>query len=160
MQRTYPCILFLGLLLVVETVVLSAGSSGYHVTKKVVLGGDGGWDYLTVENKSRRLYISRGTHVMVVDADSYAVVGDIPNTNGVHGIAIASDLDKGFTSNGRDGTVTIFEVKTLKVLGTATAGKNPDAIIYDPDSKRVFAFNGSSKDATASDARTGAVAGT
>jgi DNA-binding beta-propeller fold protein YncE len=160
MRRQYPFILLLVLFLAVETVGLNAGSSGYHVSKKTVLGGEGGWDYLTVDSKARRVYISRGTHVMVVDADSYAVVGDIPNTNGVHGIAIASDLGKGFTSNGRDGTVTIFDLKTLKVLGTATAGKNPDAIIYDPASQRVFAFNGSSKDATAIDASTGEVAGT
>jgi DNA-binding beta-propeller fold protein YncE len=97
---------------------------------------------------------------MVVDADSGAVVGDIPNTNGVHGIAIAADFDKGFVTDGRDATVTIFDLKTLKVLGTAPTGKNPDAIIYDPASKRVFAFNGSSKDATAIDAKTGTVAGT
>ena len=136
------------------------GPSGYHVAKKVVLGGEGGWDYLTVDSKARRVYISRGTHVMVVDADNATVVGDIPNTNGVHGIAIADDMDKGFVSDGRDGNVTIFDTKTLKVLGTAPAGKNPDAIIYDPASKRVFAFNGSSKDATAIDAKTGTVAGT
>src|SRR3982074_2630418 len=101
-----------------------------------------------------------GPPVICADRASYAVVGDIPNTNGVHGIAIASDLDKGFTSSGRDCTLTIVSVKTLKVMGTATAGKNPDAIIYDPASKRVFAFNGSSKDATAIDASTGTVAGT
>ena len=140
--------------------ILSAGPSGYHVTKTIKLGGDGGWDYLTVDAKSRRVYISRGTHVMVVDADTGALVGDIPNTNGVHGIAIAPDMDKGFISDGRDNNVTIFEVKTLKVLGTAPTGKNPDAIIYDPDSKRVFAFNGSSNDATAIDAKSGTVAGT
>jgi YVTN family beta-propeller protein len=87
-------------------------------------------------------------------------VGDIPNTNGVHGIALADNMDKGFISDGRDGSVTIFDTKTLKVLGTAPAGKNPDAIIYDAASKRVFAFNGSSKDATAIDAKTGTVAGT
>src|SRR5882762_7926746 len=160
MRNKYPFIMFLVLLLAVETVALNYGSSGYHVTTKTVLGGEGGWDYLTVDSKARRLYISRGTHVMVVDADSYALVGDIPNTNGVHGIAIAPEFSKGFTSNGRDGTVTIFDLKTLKVLGTATAGKNPDAIIYDPASNRVFAFNGSSKDTTAIDASTGAVAGT
>ncbi|HEX9545138.1 MAG TPA: hypothetical protein VF955_08130 [Pyrinomonadaceae bacterium] len=146
--------------LVFASALLNAGPSGYHVTKKIVLGGEGGWDYLTVDSEARRVYISRGTHVMVVDADSGAVVGDIPNTNGVHGIAIAADFDKGFVSDGRDATVTIFDLKTLKVLGTAPTGKNPDAIIYDPASKRVFAFNGSSKDATAIDARTGTVAGT
>ncbi len=146
-------------MLLVST-ILNAGPSGYHVTKTIKLGGDGGWDYLTVDAQARRVYISRGTHVMVVDADSGALVGDIPNTNGVHGIAIAPEMDKGFISDGRDNNVTIFDVKTLKVLGTAPTGKNPDAIIYDPTSKRVFTFNGSSKDATAIDAKTGTVAGT
>jgi DNA-binding beta-propeller fold protein YncE len=151
---------FVGATMLLISTLLNAGPSGYHVTKTIKLGGDGGWDYLTVDAKARRVYISRGTHVMVVDADTGALVGDIPNTNGVHGIAIAPDMDKGFISDGRDNNVTIFDVKTLKVLGTAPTGKNPDAIIYDPDSKRVFAFNGSSKDATAIDAKTGTVAGT
>src|SRR5882724_2322669 len=146
--------------LVFTSALLNAGPSGYHVTKKIVLGGAGGWDALTVDSGARRVYISRGTHVMVVDADTGAVVGDIPNTNGVHDIAIAADLNKGFISDGRDNTVTIFDLKTLKVLGTAPSGKNPDIIIYDPASKRVFAFNGGSKDATAIDAKTGTVAGT
>src|SRR6266849_4441322 len=140
--------------LVFASALLNAGPSGYHVTKKIVLGGEGGWDYLTVDSKARRVYISRGTHVMVADADSGAVVGDIPNTNGVHGIAIVSDMNKGFTSNGRDGTVTVFDLKTLKELNRVTVGKNPDAIIYDPASKRVFTFNRASKDTTAVDAKT------
>ena len=160
MRISLSSVLFVCVLVLLASLVLAAGSSGYHVAKKTVLGGDGGWDYLTVDAKARRIYISRGTHVMVVDADSAAVVGDIPGTNGVHGIAIASDMDKGFISDGRDGNVTIFDTKTLKVLGTTPAGKNPDAIIYDQASKRVFAFNGSSKDATAIDAKTGTVAGT
>jgi DNA-binding beta-propeller fold protein YncE len=138
----------------------AAGSSGYHIAKTFKLGGEGGWDYLTVDSKARRVYISRGTHVMVVDADSGAVIGDIPNTNGVHGIALVPDINKGFISDGRDGTVTIFDSENLKVLGTVPAGKNPDAIIYDPASRRVFAFNGTSKDATAIDAKSGTVAGT
>lgn len=133
--------------------------SGYHVIKQIKLGGEGGWDYLTIDPKTRRLYISRSTHVMVVDADSGAMVGDIPNTSGVHGIAIVSDLNKGFTSNGRDSTVTVFDLKTLKALKQIPVGKNPDAIIYDPASKRVFTFNGASKDATAIDAQTETVAG-
>lgn len=160
MRTSLSSVLFVCVLVLLASLALAAASSGYHVAKKTVLGGDGGWDYLTVDAKARRVYISRGTHVMVVDADSAAVVGDIPGTNGVHGIAIASDMDKGFISDGRDNSVTIFDTKTLKVLGTAPAGKNPDAIIYDPASKRVFAFNGSSKDATAIDAKTGTVAGT
>jgi YVTN family beta-propeller protein len=140
--------------------VLSAGPSGYHISRQVKLGGDGGWDYLTVDSQARRVYISRGTHVMVVDADTATVVGDIPNTPGVHGIAIVPELNKGFTSNGREGTSTIFDLKTLKELGRVTVGKNPDAIAYDPASKRVFTFNGGSQDATAIDAKTGTVAGT
>jgi DNA-binding beta-propeller fold protein YncE len=160
MRISLSSVLFVCVLVLLASLTLAAGSSGYHVAKKTVLGGDGGWDYLTVDAKARRIYISRSTHVMVVDADSAAVVGDIPGTNGVHGIAIASDMDKGFISDGRDNNVTIFDTKTLKILGTAPAGKNPDAIVFDPASKRVFAFNGSSKDATAIDAKTGTVAGT
>ena len=160
MRTSLSSVVFVCVLVLLASWVLAAGSSGYHVSKKTVLGGDGGWDYLTVDAKARRIYISRGTHVMVVDADSAAVVGDIPGTNGVHGIAIVSDMDKGFISDGRDNNVTIFDTKTLKVLGTAPTGKNPDAIIFDPASKRVFAFNGSSKDTTVIDAKTGTVVGT
>src|SRR6266436_3620618 len=96
----------------------SPGPSGYHVIKTVPVGGDGGWDYVYVDSDARRVYVSRGTHTMVLDADSYAVVGDIPDTQGVHGIAIASDLGRGFTSNGRSNSVTIFDLKTLKSIGT------------------------------------------
>src|SRR5260370_1335181 len=160
MRISLSSVLFICVLVLLASLVLAAGSSGYHVAKKTVLGGEGSWDYLTVDSKARRVYISRGTHVMVVDADSSAVVGDIPNTNGVHGIAIASDMDKGFVSDGRDNNVTIFDTKTLKVLGTTPTGKNPDAILYDPASKRVLTFNGTSKDATAIDAKAGTVAGT
>jgi YVTN family beta-propeller protein len=153
-------ILFVFTFVVIAHSTLNAGPSGYHVAKTFKLGGEGGWDYLTVDSKARRVYISRGTHVMVVDADSGALMGDIPGTNGVHGIAIVPDIDKGFISCGRDNSVTIFNVKTLKVLGAAPTGKNPDAIIYDPASKRIFTFNGSSNDTTAIDAATGKVAGT
>jgi DNA-binding beta-propeller fold protein YncE len=135
-------------------------SPGYHLLKKYVLGGDGRWDYITFDGDAHRLYISRSTHVMVVDADSGAIIGDIPNTSGVHGIAIATEFGKGFTSNGRDASVTIFDLKTLKSLGQVKVGQNPDAILYDPTSKRVFTFNGNSKDTTAIDAKSGTVAGT
>src|SRR5215467_9588323 len=118
------------------------GASGYKVIKTVPVGGEGGWDYLYVDSGTRRVYISRGTHTVVMDADTYAVVGDIPDTQGVHGIAIASDLGRGFTSNGRSSDVTIFDLKTLKPIGNAKTDKNPDAIVYDPVSKRVFTFNG------------------
>lgn len=134
--------------------------SGYHQVKKVTLGGEGFWDYLSVDGANRHLFISRGTHVMVVDADNYTVVGDIPDTQGVHGIAIASDVGKGYTSNGRTNTATIFDLKTLKVLGTVPTGEGPDAIIYDPASHRVFTLNGHGQSATAIDAAAGSVAGT
>ena len=133
---------------------------GYRVVKTLSVGGDEGWDYIAVDSGARRVYVSHGTHVVVLDADSGAVAGDIPDTQGVHGIAIASELGKGFTSNGRANTVTIFDLKTLKSLGTVKAGTNPDAIIYDPSSKRVFTMNGRSQDTTAINAADGTVVGT
>jgi DNA-binding beta-propeller fold protein YncE len=137
-----------------------AGTSGYRVTRTIPVGGDEGWDYVTVDSAARRVYVSHGSHVVVLDAVSGAVVGDIPDTQGVHGIAIATDLGRGFTSNGRANAVTIFDLKTLKTIGTVKTGTNPDAIIYDPGTKRVFAMNGRSKDATAINAADGTVAGT
>ena len=135
--------------------------SGYHVIRRMQVGGDGGWDYLRVDPDTHRLYISRGTHVMVVDENSGKVIGDIPNTMGVHGIALAPDLGKGFTSNGGSASVTVFDLKTLKPLSEIkTTGENPDSILYDPQTKRVFTFNGKSSNATAIDAVTGKVAGT
>jgi DNA-binding beta-propeller fold protein YncE len=132
----------------------------YQVKQKYVLGGDGGWDYLTFDAAGKRLFISRGTHVMVVDPYKGAVVGDIPDTAGVHGIAIAQDLGKGFTSNGRDNTVTVFDLKTLKQTAKIKIdGENPDAILYDPSSKRIFTFNGRSKNATVIDAEKSTVVG-
>src|SRR5205085_1072988 len=138
----------------------SPGTSGYKVIKTVPVGGEGGWDYVYVDGDARRVYISRGTHVVVLDADTYAVVGDIPDTQGVHGIAVASEVGRGFTSNGRSNDVTIFDLKTLKSLGTVKTDANPDAIIYDSVSKRVFTFNGRGKNATAISAADGTVAGT
>jgi DNA-binding beta-propeller fold protein YncE len=138
----------------------AAGASGYHVIKTIPMSGDTGWDYLLVDSEARRVYISRGTHVAVLDADSYAVAGDIPDTQGVHGIAIARDLGRGFTSNGRANTASIFDLKTLKLLGTVNTGKNPDGIVYDAVTKRVFTLNGASKDTTAFSATDGTVLGT
>lgn len=132
----------------------------YKLLQKITLGGDGGWDYLTFDPDTRRLFISRSTHVMVVDADTGKVVGDIPDTAGVHGIAIVSELGKGFTSNGRANTVTVFDLKTLKVTNQIPVGKNPDAIFYDPGSKLIFTNNGASKDMTALDPRKEVVTGT
>jgi WD40 repeat protein len=138
----------------------AAGASGYHVIKTVSVPGDDGWDYLTVDSDARRVYISHGTHVVVMNADTYAIEGDIPDTPGVHGIAIAPDLGRGFISSGRANTATIFDLKTLKTIGTVKTDANPDAIAYDPVSKRVFTFNGRGKNTTAINATDGSVVGT
>jgi YVTN family beta-propeller protein len=134
--------------------------AGYSVTKKIPIPGQGSWDYVTVDEGARRVYVSHGSQVEILDADSGAVVGNIPNTDGVHGVAVAPKLGRGFTSNGKSSTVTIFDLKTLKPIGSAPTGKKPDAIIFDPSTSRVFAFNGESDSATAIDAATGKVVGT
>ena len=133
---------------------------GYHVVSRIPIGGEGGWDYLTVDSGARRLYVSHGTHVVVVDIDTEKVVGDIPDTPGVHGIAVAPELNRGFISNGRGNNATIFDLKTLKTLGQVKTGTNPDGILYEPSTKRVFTFNGRSQDATVFDAASGDVLGT
>jgi hypothetical protein len=140
--------------------VAAAGSSGYHVVKTISVPGDDGWDYLAVDPDGRRVYISHGTHVVVMNADTYVIEGDIPDTPGVHGIAIASDLGRGFISSGRANTATIFDLKTLKTIGTVKTDANPDAITYDSVSKRVFTFNGRGKNTTAINAADGTVVGT
>ncbi len=157
------CSLTVCLLLPFQSITLNAETKlqwRYHLTKKIKLSGEGGWDCLTLDNKARRLYISRSSHVMVLDTDSDKIVGDIPNTAGVHGIALVSELNRGFTSNGRDSTVSIFDQNTLRVLNQITVGKNPDAIIYDPASKRIFTFNGASRDGTAIDPKSETIVGT
>jgi DNA-binding beta-propeller fold protein YncE len=135
-------------------------AQGYHVTKKIPVPGQGGWDYLAVDDGARRLYVSHGTQVEVLDLDSGAIVGKIEKTPGVHGIAIAPQLGRGFISNGQSATVTIFDLKTLKTMGEVPTGQKPDAIIYDPSTSRVFAFNGGSNSATVIEAADGKVAGT
>ena len=141
--------------------VAFAQDPGWHVLKTYNIGGEGGWDYLNIDANSRRLFISRGTHVIVLDADTGKQVGDILDTPGVHGIALSPDLGRGFTSNGREGTVTIFDLNTLRPLDKVKdVGKNPDAILFDPATKRVFTFNGGSHDSTVIDAATGKIVGT
>jgi DNA-binding beta-propeller fold protein YncE len=139
---------------------VSASDAGYRLIKKVPIPGQGGWDYLTVDEGNRRLYVSHGTQVEVLDVDSLEIVGKIPNTPGVHGIAIAPESGRGFVSNGQASTVTIFDLKTLRTFGEVPTGKKPDAIIYDPATARVFAFNGASSSATVIEAADGKVAGT
>jgi DNA-binding beta-propeller fold protein YncE len=124
----------------------------YQVEQHWKLGGSGGWDLLTVDAQARRIYLSRSDRVVVVDADSGKAVGEIPHTEGVHGIALVPELGRGFTSNGRANTVTVFDLKTLKTLSEIkVSGENPDVIVYDPASAHIFAFNGRSHNATAID---------
>jgi DNA-binding beta-propeller fold protein YncE len=132
----------------------------YHVVKKIPIPGQGGFDYLTIDEGARRLYVSHGTQVEVLDVDSGAIVGKIPNTLGVHGIAIAPELGRGFVSDGQASTVTIFDLKTLKTIGEVPTGKKPDAIIYDQATSQVFAFNGGSDSTTVISAADGKVTGT
>jgi DNA-binding beta-propeller fold protein YncE len=146
--------------LVVLGLAPAARAQGYAVKKRVTLGGEGGWDYLTVDPAARRLYVARSTRVMVLDADTLQSKGEIPDTAGVHGVAIASDLGRGFASDGRTGTITVFDLKTLAKVGEVKAGENPDAILYEPRTHRIFAFNGRSQDATVVDAAAATVAGT
>lgn len=148
----------LSLIVCCAAVLLAADN--YQVVKKIPVPGQGSWDYLTVDPEARRLYVSHGSQVEVLDVDSEKVVGQIPNTLGVHGIAIASESGRGFVSDGQTSLVTVFDLKTLKTIAEVPTGKKPDAIIYDPATKRVFAFNGGSNSATAIDSGSGKVAGT
>src|SRR5215831_14372178 len=163
MRKQILSMMTLALMIVVSAGFLAPtpAQGQYQLKQKFVLGGDGGWDYLTYDPVGKRLFISRGTRVMVVDPAKGTVLSEIPDTAGVHGIALAQDLGKGFTSNGRDNTVTVFDLKTLKETAKVKleGGENPDAILYDPASKRVFTFNGRSKNATVIDADKGTVVG-
>jgi DNA-binding beta-propeller fold protein YncE len=135
-------------------------AAGYHIIHEYKLGGDTGWDYLTMDASSRRLYISHGTHVEVINIDTGKVEGDITDLKGVHGIALDKDANKGFISDGRDNSVVVFDLKTLKQTGKVQAGTNPDAILFDPATKHVFAFNGRSGNATVIESKDNSVAGT
>ncbi len=141
------------------TATAATPTPGYHLIKKIALGGSGRWDYLTLDSAARRLYITRENRVVVMNVDTGQVVGEVKDTPGVHGVAIAPELGRGFTSNGRLGTATIFDLKTLQVLAQVKTGLNPDAIVYDPFSKYVFTFNGESNNATVFDARNAKVVG-
>ncbi len=136
------------------------GGSGYKVQTRYAVPGNGGFDYITIDSAARRLYLSHGTQVDVVDADSGKFVGTIPDTPGVHGIAIATEFKHGFTSNGRENKVSMFDPATLKLINKIDVGKGPDGIYYDPATKRVFTNNHGSHDISAIDAKTGEVVGT
>ena len=145
------------LLVLLATAAALAAPPTYKVVTKIKIGGGVRWDYAYLDSDNHRLYVSHGTQTEVIDTTTDKLVGTIPDTKGVHGIAVANDLGKGFTSDGIDNDVTVFDLKTLKVLSKVKTGQNPDAIIYEPVTHRVFTFNGRSNDATAIDAKTGDV---
>jgi len=155
-KRALCCVV----LFVVSCAAFAAPSGGYAVIKKIPIPGSGSWDYLTVDEGARRLYVSHGTQVEVIDLDSLSLVGNVPKTPGVHGVAVAPESGKGFVSDGQSNAVTVFDLKTLKIITDVPTGQKPDAIIFDPGTSRVFAFNGGGNSATAIDASTNKVAGT
>jgi hypothetical protein len=142
------------------TVAVCRADGPYHFIKEIPVGGDGGWDYLTVDSAGQRLYVSHGTKVVVIDLAKDRVAGEITNTPGVHGIAIAHDLGLGVTSNGREDKACIVDLKTLQTLSKVDAGKNPDGMLYEPGRKEVYLFNGRGQSATVVDVKAGKVVAT
>jgi len=142
------------------TSIPANSATHYEVTRRYVLGGEGGWDALTYDPASKHLFISRGTHVIVVDPASGKQIADIPDTAGVHDIALAPDAGKGFITAGKANKAVIFDLTTLKSTGSIEVGQKPDITVYEPKTRRVFTFNGDSKDATAIDPKSEKVAGT
>src|SRR5438874_6968303 len=140
--------------------LVHAQDGPYRFSKEIAIGGEGGWDYLSVDPAAHRLYVSHAAKVVVIDTQANKVVGEITDTPGVHGFAIAADLGRGFSSNGRENKVSIIDLKTLKLIQKVDTGENPDAILYEPARKEVYAFNGRSKSATVIDAQSGKVVAT
>jgi DNA-binding beta-propeller fold protein YncE len=134
--------------------------SGYKVSRRITLSGDGGWDYLTFDSEARRLYVARATRVMVIDVDSGKQVGEIGNTSGVHGVALAHKFGRGITSNGKDDSATLFDLKTLEPIATVKTGSKPDAILFDKFNGLVLTFNGKSNDTTLIDPAKAVAVGT
>jgi DNA-binding beta-propeller fold protein YncE len=153
----YPKIVMAGLS---AAALLLQGATSYKIETRYPVPGTGGWDYVTLDEASRRLYISHATQVEVLDADSGKMIGTIPDTPGVHGVAIASAFKHGFTSNGREDKVSMFDPSDLKLIKKIDVGKGPDGIYFEPASKRVFTNNHGSHDISAIDALTGEVVGT
>jgi YVTN family beta-propeller protein len=141
----------IGICVIVAAPAAAQSTPTYSVVRTMVLGGDGGWDYVYADSGARRLYIARATRFMVADLDSGKLVGEIPDTPGAHGVALVPDLGIGFTSNGRENTSSIFDLKTLKVSEKIKTGEGPDAIVYDPASGNIFTMNGHGKSASVID---------
>jgi DNA-binding beta-propeller fold protein YncE len=150
----------LGFIVMVLTVQFAMAQNKFHLIKKTIIGGEGGWDYLSVDSKNQILYVSHSTQVEVLNSRTHARIGSIPNLQGVHGVIAVTSTGRGITTNGRSNTATIFDLKTLKPIVELQTGKNPDALLYDKFSKRVFIFNHGDVTATAVDLEKGTVVGT
>jgi len=146
---------FIGILACVVMGATVGAADVYHQVKEIAIGGEGGWDYLIVDSTAHRLYVSHATKIVVADTQTGKVVGEIPDLPGVHGMAIAADLGRGFTSNGRANTSTIIDLKTLMPLGRVATGANPDSIRYSPSRKEVWTFNHTGKSVTVFGAQDG-----
>jgi DNA-binding beta-propeller fold protein YncE len=154
-------VFFAALLLLISALHAQDNKYNYKVINKFAIGGEGGWDYVAVDAERGKVFLSHGSQVDVVDEKTGKVVATIPDTKGVHGIAINSEFEKGYISNGRDSSITIFDLNTYKTITKVqVTGQNPDAIVYDPHSHRVFAFNGRTKNATVMDAHSNSIVGT
>jgi len=159
MTTTYGSLL--GAVLLGLAAIAPARAEGpYRFLKEIPVGGEGGWDYLSVDSAAQRLYVSHATKVVVIDLARDRVVGEITNTPGIHGFAIAPELQRGFASNGRENKVSIVDLKTLQTIAKVDTGENPDAILYEPRHKEVYAFNGRGRSATVFAAETGKVVAT
>ena len=158
-MKTYRRFLGLAALSLLSAVTVPNGRAEglYKLLKEIPVGGEGGWDYLAVDQYARRLYVSHGTKVVVIDLDKEAVAGEVADTPGVHGIAIAPKLGLGFTSNGRENKASIFDLRTLSTNSKVETGENPDAILYEEGQEEVYAFNGRGRSATVFRAKTGKV---
>jgi DNA-binding beta-propeller fold protein YncE len=161
MKRIIQVLAVLLVFALTTTLKAQPSSGEYKVIKKISLPGETGWDYLSIEPSTGRLFVSRGTMVQVVDVKKGKLIGNIPNTAGVHGIALAEDLGKGFISDGADSSVTVFDLQTLNTMAKiSVTGRDPDAILYDPFTQRVFTCNGRASNSTVIDAKTDKVIGT
>ena len=150
----------LAILGILSLAKMSASAADYHALKEIAVGGAGGFDYLTVDPSARRLYVSHGTKAVVIDIEKNAIVGEVADTPGIHGIAIAPEFKRGFTSNGREAKASIFDLESLKTLSKVETGPNPDAILYESEQREIYTFNGRGNNATVIEAKTGQVVAT
>jgi YVTN family beta-propeller protein len=160
MKRIWSALAISSLFIGIQQVGAAEPDPGYHIIKKVPLPGGTSWDYVFVDAEGRRVYASHGTQVEVLNADTFEFIATIPNTPGVHGIAVAREFGRGFITAGKSDSVVIFDLKSLKQISEVKVGKKPDAIMYEPSTKRVYAMNGDSNSASVIDPSNGTVVGT